>query len=116
MKYYYEKPEKWVSAGSTYYCDAPIYNSCTLFRNGNVGLSVIREHFDKIKKVRWWGPIEPWIAGDIWKHPEFGKYMIRNAGEPNDKGVYPTITLRKLMWRLRMKPLRREPWESKEFD
>ena len=116
MKYYYEKPENWISAGRIYYCDAPTYNYCTLFRNGNVGLAVIQEHYSKDKKARWWGPVEPWISGELWRHKDFGKFLIDNSGEPNEKGVFPTIQLRKLMWRLRMKPLRKEFWEEGDFD
>ena len=93
-----------------------MYNSCTLFRNGNVGLAVIQERYNSKRKIRWWGPIDPWIAGDIWKNPEFGLFLIKNSGEANEKGVFPTIQLRKLMWRLRMKPLRKEFWEEGDFD
>ena len=116
MKYYYEKPEKWTNVGSIYYCDAPLYNACTLFRNGNIGIAIIQEHYDPNRKVKWWGPIKPWIAYDIWRNPNFGKYMINHASEPNEKGIYPTIQLRQLMWKLRMKPLKKEFWEENIYD
>ena len=46
------------------------------------------------------------------------KYEVRflplfeeRAGEPKD-GIYPTMTVRQLMWALKMKPLKRERWET----
>ena len=27
-------------------------------------------------------------------------------------GLYPTVTIRQIMWGLKMKPLNREPWET----
>ena len=66
MKYFYEKPEKWLGAGIVYSCNHPMYNRCTLFQNGSKGLAVIQEYYDKNKKTRWWSSIEPWIAGDIY--------------------------------------------------
>lgn len=112
MKYYYEKPDNWVGAGETYICDHPLYNKCTLFRDGRLGLAVIQEHFDISRKVRWWGAVEPWIAGDIYLSDGFKLYFRENAGVKDSKGLYPTVTVRKIMWALRMKPLRREFWEE----
>ena len=114
MKYYYEKPENWVGAGEIYICDHPKYNRCTVFksRDGSVGLAVIQEKFDKRKKIHWWGPIEPWIAGDIFLNPGFEMYFIDHAKPRDENGLYPTVELRKIMWALRMKPLRKECWEE----
>lgn len=116
MKYFYEKPEKWTGAGYIYYCNAPLYNSCTLFKIDDIGLAVVQEHYNLERKTRWWGPIAPWIAGDIWKNVEFKKYLKENGGKPDENGIYPTIQLRKLMWKLRMKPLQKEFWEMEIFN
>ena len=35
-----------------------------------------------------------------------------NAKRKNKDGLYPTVTVRKLMWALRMKPLKKERWET----
>lgn len=114
MKYYYEKPENWVGAGKVYRCNHPMYNYCTLFQSGNVGLAVIQERFDPLKKTRQFGAVEPWIAGDIFLNPRFEMYFIDHAKEPDENGLYPTIELRKIMWALRMKPLKKEPWKNWE--
>ena len=112
MKYYYEKPEEWVGAGETYVCNHPFYNRCTLFRNGIRGVAVIQERFNEKTKARWWGPVEPWLSGDIYLNSGFPDFFEKTATEPDENGLYPTITVRKVMWKLRMKPLRKEYWEE----
>lgn len=112
MKYYYKKPSEWIGAGQVYCCDHPLYNRCTLFQNGSKGLAVIQEHFNEKSKTRWWGTIEPWIAGDIYLNTNFNKYFEANAKNTDENGLYPTVKLRSIMWALRMKPLRKEYWED----
>ena len=112
MKYYYEKPETWTNTGQTYICDHPLYNRCTLFTKGKKGLAVIQEHFNEKTKARWWGTIEPWLASDIYNNGNFNGYFQENAKTANENGLYPTVTVRKIMWALRMKPLRKEYWEE----
>lgn len=111
MKYYYEKPKDWIAAGKIYTCDHPLYNRCTLYLNGNVGIAVIQEHFNEKTKARWWGAVDPWLSGDIYMNENFRAVFDENALGPDEKGLYPTITVRRIMWLLRMKPLRREFWE-----
>lgn len=112
MKYYYEKPEEWVGAGETYICDHPRYNQCTLFRAGPVGLAIIQEKYNVRAKARYWTTVDPWLAGDIFLNEKFEGYFVDHAQESNEKGLFPTVTVRKLMWALRMKPLRKEEWEE----
>lgn len=114
MKYYYEKPENWVGAGKVYMCDHPKYNQCTLFQSkgGAVGLAVIQEKYDKKTKARWWSSIEPWLAGDIYLNKGFEMYFIDHARSSDENGLYPTYTVRQVMWALRMKPLKKEYWEA----
>lgn len=112
MKYYYEKPDEWVGAGEIYECDHPMYHRCTLFRSGSVGLAVVQEKYNKRIKARWWSSIEPWIAGDIYLNKRFEMYFIDHAKAPDENGLYPTYTVRQVMWALRMKPLRKEEWED----
>jgi hypothetical protein len=111
MKYYYEKSENWIGAGKIYICDHPLYHRCTLFQNGSKGLAIIQERFDEHTKKRWWGPIDPWLAGDIYLNDEFQSFFDEYASEPDEKGLYPTFPVRKIMWTFRMKPLRKEYWE-----
>ena len=112
MKYYYKKPNEWIGAGEVYICNHPLYNRCTLFRIGIRGIAIIQEKFDEKTKVRWWGPIEPWLAGDIYFSDKFREFFEANALGPDDHGLYPTFTVRQIMWKLRMKPLRKEFWEE----
>lgn len=112
MKYYYEKPDVWVGAGELYICDHPMYNRCTLFRKGSIGFAVIQEHYNNKTKARWWGSVDPWLAGDIYLNENFRTVFDEIALEPDENGLYFTITIRKLMWKLRMKPLRKNFWEE----
>lgn len=113
MKYYYEKTKKPATKGRTYTCNHPVYNSCTLYLNGSIGLSVVQKRFNKLLKLYWWGPIDSCLVDDIYNHPRFFEVFVRYAKEPEDD-IYPTITVRKLMWALRMKPLAKEEWEFAE--
>ena len=112
MKYYYEKPSEWVGAGKIYSCNHPLYNRCTLYLKGTKGLAVIQERYNEKTKVRWWSSVDPWLAGDIYFSESFDEFFEENAGEPDENGLYPTVTIRKIMWALRMKPLRKERWEN----
>lgn len=112
MRYYYEKPDKYeVTTGILYRCNHPVYTYCTLYRRGNVGLSVVQQRFNPKLKVSWWGAIDPWLIDDIGKNPLFESYFIEKSGKSED-GIFPTVNLRKIMWALKMKPLKKEPWEQ----
>lgn len=115
MKYYYEKPENWVGAGVVYICNHPLYNRCTLFIDGKMGLAIVQEHFNSTTKTRWWGTIDPWLAGDLYFHTGFHDFFIIHAGEKDENGLYPTVTIRQIMWALRMKPLKKEYWEENKW-
>lgn len=111
MRYHYEKPDIYVSMyGESYYCNHPVYNSCTLFKIGDKGLSVVQQRIDTNKKT-WWGEIDPWLTDAIYLHPCFKQFFDERSGEATD-GLYPTVTIRQIMWALKMKPLPRERWET----
>lgn len=112
MKYYYEKPDVWIGAGVIFSCKHPIVRKCTLFQIGEYGLGIVQNHFDVRRKVSWWGPIEPWIAGDIYTNKNFIDFFEENAAEMDETGNYPIFPVRRVMWALRMKPLRKEYWED----
>ena len=111
MRYHYEKPKEYISVGERYVCNHLIYTSCTLFRDESKGLAVIQQRFDKLNKSTYWTEIDPWIASDLYLHSGFGKYFSEHAKGPvND--IYPTVTVRQIMWSLKMKPLKKERWET----
>lgn len=97
--------------GETYKCDHPVYSKCTLFRDGDRGLAVIQQRYDKRLKYTWWTKIEPWIANALYLDAGFRKLIKERAKEPEDE-LYPTITVRQAMWAIRMKPLKKERWET----
>lgn len=112
MRYHYEKPDIFSSMyGETYYCDHPAYNSCTLYKIGNKGLAVIQQRCEPIMKKTWWTHIDDWLTDDLYLHPGFKSFFDERAGECTD-GLYPTVTVRQIMWALRMKPIPRQPWET----
>lgn len=112
MRYYYEKPIKYSTIfGSVYNCDHPVYNSCTLYKIGKNGLAVIQQRYDSDNKSTYWTEIDPWLVDELYLHPKF-KELFDSRSEKATDGIYPTISVRQLMWALKMKPLKRERWET----
>lgn len=112
MRYHYEKPELYMSMyGERYICNHPVYDSCTLFKINDKGLAVIQQRFDEKTKSTWWSEIDPWLTDALYLHKNFKKFFNERAGECTD-GLYPTVTIRQLMWGLKMKPMKRERWET----
>lgn len=112
MRYHYEKPPVYMSMyGEIYICDHPIYSRCTVFKIDNKGLAVIQQRFSKANKRTWWTEIDPWLTDSIYLHSKFKEFFEKHAGECTD-GLYPTVTIRQIMWGLKMKPLPRERWET----
>ena len=112
MRYHYEKPEIYLSMyGQTYECDHPVYDKCTLFQMGEKGLAVIQQRYDPETKSTAWGEIDPWLTDPLYLHPKFKEFFDERGGECKD-GLYPTVTIRQMMWALKMKPIPRERWET----
>ena len=112
MRYYYEKPDIYSSIyGSTYTCDHPVYDKCTLFKIGNKGLAVIQQRYNPDTKHTYWDEIDPWIIDELYLHKNFEKFFNERSGECQN-GLYPTVTIRQIMWGLKMKPIARERWET----
>lgn len=114
MKYHYKKPKIYASMyGRVYKCNShPVYNECTLFEIDKKGLSVIQQRYDGENKVTWWGPIDPWLTDELYLHKNFKQFFDKRADFCTDEGLYPTVTIRQIMWALRMKPIKRERWET----
>lgn len=112
MRYHYELPKYYTHiTGISYKCDHPVYSSCTLYLIGGKGLAVIQQRYDPATKATSWGEIDPWLIDEIYVHKNFLKYFNKVAGKPVN-GLYPTVSVRKLMWAIRMKPLQKEIWET----
>lgn len=112
MRYHHEKPIIYTSSyGETYECNHPVYNRCTVFKMECEGLAVIQQRYNPSTKTTWWGEIDPWLTDPLYLHSSFLKYFNERAGECVN-GLYPTVTIRQIMWALKMKPIPRERWET----
>ena len=112
MRYHYQKPKIYSSIfGVIYTCNHPVYSICTLYQIGNKGLAVIQQRYNSENKSTYWTEIDPWLTDRIYLHPKFKSFFDERAGEC-DEGIYPTVSVRQIMWALKMKPLKRERWET----
>lgn len=110
MRYHYEKPAIYLSKyGDTYYCDHPVYSKCTLFKMDEKGLAVIQQRTNN--KMTWWDEIDPWLTDALYLHTRFKEFFDNRSGKCID-GLYPTVTIRQIMWALKMKPLPKQRWET----
>lgn len=98
--------------GETYVANHPVYDFCTLYKIGEKGLAVIQQRYDKATKSTSWGVIDPWIQDELYLHSKFKEFFDKRADIPDKNGIYPTVTIRQLMWALRMKPFPRRQWET----
>lgn len=112
MRYHYEKPANFLSMyGETYICDHPVYNRCTLFQIQDKGLAVIQQRLNPNDKSTTWSEIDPWLTDALYLHPNFKEYFDSRAETATD-GLYPTVTIRQIMWALKIKPIPKERWET----
>lgn len=112
MRYHHEKPTIYSSMyGITYDCDHPVYNKCTLYTIGDKGLGVIQQRFNRDSKSTYWTEIDPWLTDLLYLHPSFKEFFESRSGESKD-GLYPTVTIRQIMWALKLKPIPKDRWET----
>jgi len=112
MRYHYKKPNTYSSLyGKHHFCKHPIYDSCTLYLIKDRGLAVIQQRFDPNTKSTWWSELDPWLIDDIYLNPGFKGFFDKRSGPCTD-GIYPTVTVRQLMWALKLKPIKKERWET----
>lgn len=112
MRYFIEKPSIVTSMfGEVYTCNHPLYDKCTLYKIGNKGLAVVQQRFDANSKSTYWAEIDSWLNDILYLRPGFINFFNKYAGKPNG-GLYPTVTVRQIMWQLRLKPIKRERWET----
>ena len=112
MRYHYETKQNYRQHyGIVYICDHPVYSRCTLYTIDDKGLAVIQQRYIPETKYTYWNEIDPDLQDDIYLNPGFKSYFHKKAAPPvND--IYPTVTVRQLMWALRMKPLPKQIWET----
>lgn len=88
-------------------CDHPVYSECTLFTINDKGLTVIQQRYNSETKETWWSEIDPWLTDELYLHSRFMEFFEQRSGLCKD-GLYPTVTIRQIMWGLKMKPIPRE--------
>lgn len=112
MRYHHEKPKQYNSVfGETYTCNHPVYDRCTLYKIENRGLAVIQQRHNRRMKSTIWTEIDPWLTDALYLNDRFKEFFDKRSGECNG-GLYPTVTIRQIMWALKMKPIKRERWET----
>lgn len=112
MRYHYKKPRIYLSTyGETHTCDHPVYDKCTLYLIEDKGLAVIQQRFDEELKCTWWSEIDPWLTDEIYLNEKFKEFFDKRA-ETSEDGLYPTVTVRQVMWALKMKPIPKRRWET----
>ncbi len=107
MRYHYETIE-----ASTYSCDHPLYDKCTLYSKGENGLAVVQNRYSPKTKVSWLGPIDNELVYAICAKDGFNEYFEKNACAADENKLYFTVSVRTLMWALKMKPLKKNIWEK----
>ena len=83
-----------------------------MFKIEEKGLDIIQQRFDSKTKRTYWSDIDPWLTDALYLNKHFLEYFNRIAECCSDEGIYPTVTIRQIMWGLKMKPLPKEPWET----
>lgn len=115
MKYYYIPKNEPPKHGTVHVCSHPLYDKCTLYLKDGLGLAVVQLKFNERSKTYYWDRINHALANDIYENPKFEAYFALNARLP-EEDIYPTVNVRSLMWDLRMKPLKKEWWESENLN
>lgn len=115
MRYYYEKDTNYISRNNSFttICETNnLFSRYTLYIIGEKGLGVIQQRFNPINKYTYWTEVDAGLDFDIYYHPRFKEYFDEHSGVKNDNDGYPVVPVRKIMWALRMKPLKKERWET----
>lgn len=111
MRYYHEPKRKTNRYAKTFICGHPVFDKCTLFMINDKGLCVIQQRYDPYTKHTWWGEIDDNLCDELYLNINFKKYFDKRADVCKD-GIYPVVTIRQMMWGLKMKPLKKERWET----
>lgn len=72
---------------------------------------MIQQRHNELDKTTFWTEIDPWLTDALYLHPNFREFFDDRAREPVD-GLYPTVSIRQIMWALKLKPLPKERWET----
>ena len=114
MRYYYEPTnDTEIKYATFYHPPNELFDLGTLYYYDGMGLVIVQLEYDPLNKSYHFGPIPPGLANDIFEQPGFREFFLRFAKPSTPNGEYPVMNVRKVMWSLRMKPLRKRDWEQK---
>lgn len=65
----------------------------------------------EIKQHAWGRGIDPWLVNELYLHKNFEAFFNERSGGCV-KELYPTVTIRQIMFGFKMKPLPRERCET----
>ena len=68
---------------------------------------MIQQRYDLKTKKAWWTEIDLWLTDQLYLHPKFKAFFDDRSGPATD-GLYPTVTIRQMMWALKIKPISRK--------
>lgn len=89
-----------------------MYNRCTLYKINNKGLAIIQQRHNTTTKHTYWTEIDPWLTDELYLHPKFKDLFNARADVCDIDGLFPTVTIRQIMWALKLKPMAKERWET----
>lgn len=112
MRYHYERKKHYTTIyGKRHKCNHKVYSYCTLFKINNLGLAIIQQRYDAQNKHTYWTEIDEDLTDSIYLHENFETVFYAYAAK-SQNGIYPTLSVRQIMYALKMKPLKREVWET----
>ena len=82
-----------------------------MWRSPNKGsFFFIRNKYIRLYERTYWTEVDSWLTDSLYLHPKFKKFFDERAGECRD-GLYPTVSIRQIMWALKMKPIQRQRYD-----
>lgn len=112
MRYHYEPKNSIRIFGERFEHPKAIFRSATLYKIRGKGLLVVTENFDERTKSFYYEELPSYLANDIYIAGGFADYFRKTAKYPDENGLYPVVNIRKIMWALRMKPIKKAWWEE----
>ena len=71
----------------------------------------IQQRYETETKHTYWTEIDPWLTDQLYLRLKFKEFFDGRSREATD-GLYPIITIRQIMWALKMKPIKIDRWET----
>ena len=89
-----------------------LYSRGMLYERDGIGLVIVELKFDEKRKSFYYDAISGALSNRIYENDGFVKYFEENADSPKN-GLYPSADARKVLWALKMPPLKKVSIEIK---